>query len=155
MSVNNKTYRPVWIYVVPIVTFLAITFAFFLWTWAETDRSMSTLPIAHEYKICEQNSDCVKVSTSCNGCCQEDTVNRNSYELYEQGRRVCEDNYRGAVCDCISLPSYSVCDAGVCRLILGHAQKDEPIYYPSDRGQGPAETETSSRSQKLRSFSGT
>ena len=77
----------------------------------------STVIVEDDWKSCTSVDDCVKVATSCDGCCGEEAVNEALQEDYVDAfQEMCAD-YEGGVCDCAPLPTVMMCNAGVCELV--------------------------------------
>lgn len=77
----------------------------------------ATIEIGDEWKACESADDCVKVSTSCDGCCGEDAIARSRQAEYEEASQPLCESYEGGVCDCAPRETEIVCDQGLCGLI--------------------------------------
>jgi hypothetical protein len=67
-------------------------------------------------RSCQADDDCVKVGTSCNGCCKEAVVNVVSSAAYSGYRMNVCAGYSGAICDCVAQASRVVCRQQKCAL---------------------------------------
>ena len=80
-----------------------------------TTAGGGTVLIADDWRGCEQDSDCVLVDTSCDGCCQQDAIATSQEDAYGPARADACEGYEGGECDCCFLALEAVCsDAGVC-----------------------------------------
>lgn len=68
-------------------------------------------------RTCRADGDCVKVHTSCNGCCAQDAVNVSASDDYGEYKTLTCQSYVGPVCSCVELPSRAVCRQKKCVLI--------------------------------------
>lgn len=68
-------------------------------------------------RTCETVDDCITVSSSCNGCCQQTAVNRKDSISYEKRRAKGCSGYSGGICDCDYLPVTPVCENSKCGLV--------------------------------------
>jgi hypothetical protein len=66
-------------------------------------------PAPADMKVCTEDSQCVLVDNSCNGCCQRDAVNRkDSLAFIQYKPSICRGR-TGAVCDCCYHPAKAAC----------------------------------------------
>jgi hypothetical protein len=70
--------------------------------------TMEVAPTA-AFRACRTDEDCRKVSSSCNGCCQEAAVNADSVAAYEAYRMNHCAGYRGPICNCMVQPARVHC----------------------------------------------
>jgi hypothetical protein len=84
---------------------------------ATTERG-DTVVITDEWRDCEQDSDCVLVDTSCDGCCQRDAIATSLEATYGPAQVDACADYEGGECDCCFLALEAVCsDAGACEAV--------------------------------------
>jgi hypothetical protein len=67
-------------------------------------------------RSCQADSDCVKVPSSCNGCCEEEAVNAGSSTAYSDYKMNVCAGYAGPICNCFVQPSRVVCRQQKCTL---------------------------------------
>lgn len=79
-----------------------------------------------EYQSCSQDTDCILVNSSCNGCCQREAVNRKDSLSFERYRsREC-DGYDGGICDCCYYVAHAECKLGRCTQVVDSAKCGGP-----------------------------
>ena len=77
----------------------------------------ASIAIDERWKACEADSDCARVSTSCDDCCGQDAVAvTREAEYVDAAAELCA-SYEGGVCDCAPLPSDVACVDSLCALV--------------------------------------
>ena len=86
--------------------------------WAACDSAKpapaTLVPVAEavppdSLRSCEQDGDCIKVETSCNGCCEQAAVNASSADAYRNHKTNVCTGYAGPICNCAFQPARVVC----------------------------------------------
>jgi hypothetical protein len=67
-------------------------------------------------RSCQVDQDCLKVATSCNGCCEQAAVNASSEAAYLSYKMDVCAAYMGGQCSCFTPPARVVCQAQKCTL---------------------------------------
>ncbi len=76
-----------------------------------------TYDVPLQYQSCTVDSDCVLVSTTCNGCCDRGAIHRSFVSVFGKERDLNCKEYEGPVCNCIELPATTACVAGYCTFV--------------------------------------
>jgi hypothetical protein len=86
-----------------------------------------TAPAPADLQHCRDDGDCILVDISCNGCCDQDAVNRkDSAEYFDHKSRTCA-GYSGPVCDCCFFKRKAVCTGGRCESLLLEQSCGHPL----------------------------
>jgi hypothetical protein len=73
--------------------------------------------VSEIYRLCSNDADCKLVSTSCNGCCEQDAITRGRQSQYAEELAVACAGYEGPVCDCELKPVSARCISARCRAL--------------------------------------
>ncbi len=68
-------------------------------------------------RACASDDECVKVGTSCRGCCEENAVNAASVTAYQSFQQTTCAGYQGGICGCIVPPTRVACVQKKCTLV--------------------------------------
>lgn len=83
-----------------------------------TTAGGDTVLIGNEWRACAQDSDCVLVDVSCDGCCQQDAVATSVESDFGPARTDACADYEGGECDCCFVIREAACsDAGLCEAV--------------------------------------
>lgn len=82
------------------------------------ERRGTVVVVTDSYRSCETDADCSLVSTSCDGCCQQDAISHGLQRTYQARFREACAGYSGAICDCDVLPAEARCIEAKCALVL-------------------------------------
>ena len=77
----------------------------------------SSIPVPPALQACSSDQDCLVVSTTCNGCCQQGAVSRAHAADYDDARAKGCKGFSGAVCECMATPATAQCISGLCTLV--------------------------------------
>jgi hypothetical protein len=77
----------------------------------------STVQIDASWKPCEDATDCVRVSTSCDACCGEEAIVASREAEYEQAFDDLCNAYQGPMCECVPAETEVMCVVGECTLV--------------------------------------
>ncbi len=63
---------------------------------------------------CSTDKDCIIVSNSCDGCCQQASINASYKDSFTKFTQEICNGYKDSVCECQAAVVFSVCYAGFC-----------------------------------------
>jgi hypothetical protein len=84
----------------------------------EESKMPPDAPPPKSMQACAKTEDCILISTSCNGCCQRDAINKKDSAGYEAHRGKTCVGKQGGICDCVELPAVAECREKVCTLVV-------------------------------------
>lgn len=77
----------------------------------------ATVVVDEAWRACEGVEDCLRVSTSCDGCCAEAAITAELADAFNRAfASTCED-YVGGVCDCAPAETEVDCVEDLCVLV--------------------------------------
>lgn len=96
-----------------------VVFAFLgLCTLACVEKEMpDTAEPTAAQRVCKVDADCILANISCNGCCQEEAINKKDSAGYAARKlKLCVGKLT-SVCDCSPLPSIAKCLNTRCEVV--------------------------------------
>ncbi len=82
------------------------------------DQVNANYDVPAAYQICAADSDCVLVSTVCNGCCDRGAIRQDSVSVFEKERGAHCVGYDDPVCDCVQSSATAACVTGRCTAVV-------------------------------------